>query len=95
MRLRRVRPEQSRAVAVSRAYSVSVTCSVDMLWKKLITGLNTSSALPAHRGEMGVVSVGSITPENRCLLAVGPDSPELGDVLPWKFSFDSVSLGQW
>lgn len=26
---------------------------------------------------------------------VRPDSPELGDDLPWKFCFDSVSLDQW
>lgn len=45
----RMWPEQSRVVAVSRAYSVSVTCSVAMLWKKLISGPSRSSPPPVHR----------------------------------------------
>lgn len=43
-----VGPEQSRAVAVSRAYSASVTRSTTMLWRKLSTEPSRSSPPPVH-----------------------------------------------
>lgn len=48
-------PEQSTAVAVSRAYSASVTCSVAMLWKKLSTGPTRSSLPPVHGDKQGKI----------------------------------------
>lgn len=48
-------PEQSRAVAVSRVYSASVTRSVAMLWKKLSTGSTRSSLPPVHTSTWEIV----------------------------------------
>lgn len=82
-------PEQSRAVAVSRAYSVSVTCSVAMLWKKLMTGPNRSSPPPVRRhwrGKMGAVSAGATLKLNPVTQETTGCSPCVPTYLSWATS---------
>lgn len=93
-------PEQSRAVAVSRAYSVSVTRKVFMLWKKLSTGPERSSLLPVYDKIEDVSyifiwnSLNFFSQSLTLHIFVSPVSPELTSILVWIFSLDCTCLSK-